>query len=47
MFIYGKQIFWHLVQNHPSIIEEVYLAKEIDKKEFSKVVSLGKKNSQA
>ena len=43
MFIYGKQIFWHLVQNHPSIIEEVYLAKEIDKKEFSKVVSLGKK----
>lgn len=43
MFIYGKQVFWYIVDNHPSLIEEVYLAKEIDKKEFDKIVKLGKK----
>jgi len=43
MYIYGKQVFWHLVDNHPSLIEEIYLAKEIDKKEFAKIVKLGKK----
>lgn len=43
MFIYGKQVFWHLANNHPSLIEEIYLAKEIDKKEFAKIVKLGKK----
>lgn len=43
MFIYGKQVFWHLLENHPSLIEEIYLAKEIDKKEFGKIVKLGKK----
>lgn len=43
MFIYGKQVFWHVVKRHPSLIEEVYLAKEIDKKEFAKIVALGKK----
>jgi 23S rRNA (guanosine2251-2'-O)-methyltransferase len=43
MFIYGKQVFWHLLENHPALIEEVYLAKEVDKKEFGKIVRLGKK----
>lgn len=43
MFIYGKQVFWHLLENHPALIEEVYLAKEVDKKEFGKIVKLGKK----
>lgn len=43
MFIYGKQVFWHLVNKHPSLVEEVYLAKEIDKKEFAQIVKLGKK----
>jgi 23S rRNA (guanosine2251-2'-O)-methyltransferase len=43
MFIYGKQVFWHLIENHPSLIEEIYLAKEVDKKEFGKIVKLGKK----
>jgi len=43
MFIYGKQVFWHLLENHPELIEEVYLAKEVDKKEFGKIAKLGKK----
>ena len=43
MYIYGKQVFWHLLENHPTLIEEVYLAKEVDKKEFGKIVGLGKK----
>jgi 23S rRNA (guanosine2251-2'-O)-methyltransferase len=43
MFIYGKQVFWHLLENHPFLIEEIYLAKEIDKKEFGKIVKLKKK----
>ena len=32
-----------MVDNHPSLIEEVYLAKEVDKKEFAKIGKLGKK----
>lgn len=43
MFIYGKQIFWYLIENHPTLIEEIYLAKEVDKKEFGKIAKLGKK----
>lgn len=43
MYIYGKQVFWRLVDEHPTMIEEVYLAKELDKKEFLKIVKLGKK----
>ncbi len=43
MIVYGKQIFFYIAQQHPDIIEEVYLAKELDKKLFSKVNSLGKK----
>jgi len=43
MYIYGKQVFWHLVDNHPSLIEEIYLAKEVDKKEFGKIGKLEKK----
>ena len=43
MYIYGKQVFWHLVDNHPDLIEEIYLAKEVDKKEFSKIGKLEKK----
>lgn len=43
MYIYGKQVFWHLIENHPTLIEEIYLAKEVDKKEFSKIGKIGKK----
>lgn len=43
MIVYGKQIFFYIAQNHPELIEEIYLAKELDKKLFSKVNKLDKK----
>ncbi len=43
MIVYGKQIFFYIVEKHPDLIEEIYLAKEVDKKLFSKVNNLGKK----
>ena len=43
MIVYGKQIFFYIAQKHPDLIEEIYLAKELDKKLFSKVNGLGKK----
>ena len=41
MIVYGKQIFLYLLKKHPDMIEEVYLSKEIDKKLFNKVSTLG------
>lgn len=43
MTLYGKQIFFYLIKNHPELIEEIYLAKEIDKKLFSQIAKLDKK----
>lgn len=43
MIAYGKRVFWHIIERHPALIDEVYLAKELDGKEFSKVTKLGKK----
>ncbi len=43
MIIYGKQIVLYVLENHPSIIEEVMFSKELDKKIFSKFLKLGKK----
>ncbi len=43
MIVYGKQIFFYIAEKHPELIEEIYLAKELDKKLFSKVNGLGKK----
>jgi len=43
MIIYGKQVVMYVLQNHPELIEEVLFSKEIDKKEFSKFLKLGKK----
>lgn len=40
MIIYGKQIFWYLVKNHPSYFEEVYLADDLKKDEFKLVSKL-------
>jgi len=42
MIIYGKQIFLYVLEKYPSFVEEVYLAKEVDKKLFSKITRLGK-----
>lgn len=43
MILYGKQIFFYIIKNYPDIIEDIYLAKEIDKKLFSNVAKLNKK----
>lgn len=43
MIIYGKQVVLYVLENHPQLIEEVFFAKEIDKKMFSKFLKLGKK----
>jgi 23S rRNA (guanosine2251-2'-O)-methyltransferase len=43
MILYGKQIFFYLTKEHPSLIEEIYLAKEVDKKLFSQIAKLNQK----
>lgn len=43
MIIYGKQIVLYVLDNHPNLIEEVFLSKEIDKKLFSRFARLNKK----
>ncbi|MDR0468023.1 MAG: 23S rRNA (guanosine(2251)-2'-O)-methyltransferase RlmB [Campylobacteraceae bacterium] len=40
MIVYGKQLFLHLLEKYPKKIEVVYLAKECDKKIFSKIAKL-------
>ncbi|MCR4942756.1 MAG: RNA methyltransferase [Campylobacter sp.] len=41
MIIYGKQLFLHILEKHADKLEEVYLAKECDKKLFSKIAGRG------
>ena len=43
MIIYGKQLFLHILNKRPQILEEIYLSKECDKKLFSKICGIGKK----
>ncbi|PAF47018.1 23S rRNA (guanosine(2251)-2'-O)-methyltransferase RlmB [Helicobacter sp. 12S02232-10] len=35
MIVYGKQIVLHLLERHSDLVEEIYLAKEIDTKTFA------------
>jgi len=37
MLLYAKQPVYHLINNHPEKIKTLYIAKELDKKEFSKL----------
>jgi 23S rRNA (guanosine2251-2'-O)-methyltransferase len=39
MIIYGKQLFLHILQNYPSRLKTVYLAKKCDQKLFSQIAS--------
>ncbi|MGE0738866.1 23S rRNA (guanosine(2251)-2'-O)-methyltransferase RlmB [Sulfurimonas sp.] len=41
MLIYAKQPINYIIQNHPSKIKTLYLAKEIDKKEYSRLMKMG------
>ena len=43
MIIYGKQLFLHILNKRPQILEEIYLSKECDKKLFSKICGTSKK----
>jgi 23S rRNA (guanosine2251-2'-O)-methyltransferase len=40
MLIYGKQLFLYLLSRYPKRIQNVYLAKECDKKLFSRISKL-------
>ncbi len=38
MLVYGKQSVYYLIDHHPQKIETLYLAKEVDKKEYSRLM---------
>jgi 23S rRNA (guanosine2251-2'-O)-methyltransferase len=41
MLIYAKQPIFYMIQNYPHKIKTLYLAKEIDKKEYSRLMKMG------
>jgi len=41
MLIYAKQPINYVIENHPAKIKTLYLAKEIDKKEYSRLMNMG------
>ena len=41
MLIYAKQPVYHLINKHPNKIKTLYLAKEIEKKEYSRLMKMG------
>jgi len=41
MLIYGKQSIYYLTEHHPERIQQLYLAKELDKKEYSRLMKMG------
>ena len=43
MIVYGKQVVFYYLQNHPKEIKEIFLAKELDKNTFKEFAKLGVK----
>ena len=43
MIVYGKQIVFYILEKHPKIIKQIFLAKEIEKKLFNKFMDVGAK----
>ena len=41
MLIYGKQPVYYLLEKYPNRIETLYLAKELEKKEYSRLMRMG------
>jgi len=41
MLIYAKQPIYYLINHHPQKIKTLYLAKELDKKEYSRLMKMG------
>ena len=37
MIVYGKRIFYYILENHRNIVTEIILSKKLDKKEFAKL----------
>jgi len=37
MIVYGKRIFYYILENHRNIVKEIILSKKLDKKEFAKL----------
>jgi len=37
MIVYGKRIFYYILENHKNIVKEIILSKKLDKKEFAKL----------
>ena len=40
MLIYAKQPIYYLINHHPNLIKTLYLAKDIDKKEYSRLMKM-------
>ena len=43
MIVYGKRIFYYILERHLEIVNRIVLSKNLDKKEFSKLLKFGKK----
>ncbi len=41
MLIYAKQPIYYLINNYPQMIKTLYLAKELEKKEYSRLMKMG------
>ena len=41
MLIYAKQPIYYLINNYPHKIKKLYLAKELEKKEYSRLMKMG------
>lgn len=41
MLIYAKQPIYYLINNYPQMIKTLYLAKEVEKKEYSRLMKMG------
>ena len=41
MLLYAKQPIYYLIKHHPHLIKTLYLAKEIEKKEYARLMRLG------
>ena len=37
MIVYGKRIFYYILENHKKMVKEIILSKKLDKKEFAKL----------
>lgn len=41
MLIYAKQPIYYIIENHPEMIRTLFLAKEVEKKEYSRLMKMG------